>query len=171
MQEGIVNPVDVRHLGRTSESEVLGKNDFYVYPKELAERFYADDQKVIQTGQPIFDREEYVIDEKGQKIWLSTTKLPLRNENNQITGLVGIGHDITEKMKAEEERKKAEEERERLINELQEAVADIKVLSGLVPICSIVKKSVMTKDIGHNLRDIYRHTHKLNSATASALTA
>ncbi len=136
----IVNPADIHHLGRISETEVLGKNDFDMYPKELAEGFYADDQKIIQTGQPVIDREEYVIDEKGEKIWLSTTKLPLRDENNQITGLVGIGRDITEKKKAEEERKKAEEERERLITELQDALTDVKLLSGLVPICANCKK-------------------------------
>jgi len=129
----LVNPADVHHLGCTSEAEVLGKNDFDIYPKELAEGFYADDQKVIQTGQPVIDREEYVIDEQGQKLWLLTTKIPLRDENNQITGLVGIGRNITE-------RKKAETERERLIKELQDAAADIKVLSGLVPICSNCKK-------------------------------
>jgi len=129
----IVNPADVHHLGQTSEAEVLGKNDFDIYPKELAERFFADDQSVIQTGQPVFNREEYVLDEKGQKRWLLTTKLPLRDENNQIIGLIGIGRDITE-------HKKGEIERERLITELQDALADVKLLSGLVPICANCKK-------------------------------
>ncbi len=129
----LVNPTDVRHLGYKSEEEALGKNDFDIYPKELAEGFYADDQKVIQTGQPVIDREEFVIDEKGEKLWLLTTKIPLKDENNQITGLVGIGRNITE-------RKKAEAERERLITELKEALADVKLLSGLVPICANCKK-------------------------------
>jgi PAS domain S-box-containing protein len=98
----LVNPVDVRHLGRTSEAEVLGKNDFDIYTKELAEKFYADDQKVIQTGQPVIDREEYIVDENGQKTCLLTTKVPLRDENNQIIGLVGIGRNITKRKLAEE---------------------------------------------------------------------
>jgi PAS domain S-box len=136
----LANRADVHNMGLQSENEVLGKDDFELYPKELVEGFYADDQKVIQTGQPVIDREEYVIDEKGQKIWLSTTKLPLRDENNQIIGLVGIGRNITEKKKAEEERKKAEAEREKLITQLQEALADVKLLSGLVPICANCKK-------------------------------
>jgi PAS domain S-box-containing protein len=98
----LVNPVDVCNLGCKSESEVIGKTDFDIYPKELAEGFYADDQKVIQTGQSVIDKEEYVIDAKGQKIWLLTTKLPLRDENNQITGLIGIGRDITARKITEE---------------------------------------------------------------------
>jgi PAS domain S-box-containing protein len=136
----LANPADVKNLGCKSEAEVLGKSDFEIFPKELAEGFYADDQKVFQTGQPLIDREEYVNDEHGQKRWLLTTKVPLRDENNQITGLVGIGRDITDKKKAEEERKKAEAERERLITELQNALADVKLLSGLVPICANCKK-------------------------------
>jgi len=136
----IVNPADIHHLGCTSEAEVLGKNDFDIYPKEMAEGFFADDQSVIKTGQPVINREEYVLDENGQKLWLDTSKLPLRDEKGQIIGLVGVGRDITDKKKAEEERKKAEAERERLITELQEALADVKLLSGLVPICAKCKK-------------------------------
>jgi PAS domain S-box-containing protein len=136
----IVNPADVHHLGHASEAEVLGKNDFDIYPKELAEEFFADDQSVIKTGQPVLNREEYVIDENGQKLWLNTSKLPLRDEKGQIIGLIGVGRDITEHKRIEEERKRTEEEREKLIKELQDAAADIKVLSGLVPICSNCKK-------------------------------
>ncbi len=102
----IVNPADVRLNGRTSEAEVLGKNDFDIYPTELAEKFFADDQAVIQTGQPVLNREEYVPDKNGQKRWLQTSKLPLRDENGQIIGLVGVGRDITEHKHIEEERKR-----------------------------------------------------------------
>jgi PAS domain S-box-containing protein len=129
----IANVADVRNMGLQSEAEVLGKDDFMLFPKDLAEGFYADDKSVIDMGQPILNREEYVLDESGQKRWLHTSKLPLRDEKGQTIGLVGIGRDITE-------RKRAEEERERLIKELQDAAADIKILSGLVPICSSCKK-------------------------------
>jgi PAS domain S-box-containing protein len=129
----IANLADVHNMGLQSEAEVLGKDDFELFPKEIADKFIADDQSVIQTGKPVIEREEYVIDGEGQKHFLLTTKLPFRDEQNQIIGLIGIGRDITK-------RKIVEEERERLIKELQNAVADIKVLSGLVPICSSCKK-------------------------------
>ena len=129
----IANLADVHNIGLQSEAEVLGKDDFDLYPKELAEGFIADDRIVIQTGQPVINREEYVIDEQGKKRWLLTTKLPLRDEKGQTIGLVGIGRDITAQ-------KKAEAERERLIIELQDALADVKLLSGLVPICANCKK-------------------------------
>ncbi len=129
----LTNRADVTNMGRKSEAEVLGKDDFEFFPKELAEGFIADDQTVTQTGQPVINREEYIINEQDQKRWLVTSKIPLQDEKGQTIGLVGISRDITDK-------KKAEEEREQLIKELQEAAADIKVLSGLVPICSNCKK-------------------------------
>jgi two-component system sensor histidine kinase/response regulator len=96
------NLADVHLMGLQSEAEVLGKNDFNHYPKEIAERFFADDQSVIQTGQPVLDREEYVVDAKGHKRWLFTSKLPLRDDKGQVIGLVGIGRDITKRKQAEE---------------------------------------------------------------------
>ena len=50
------------NIGRKSEAEVLGKDDFELFPKEMAEKFIADDKSVIQTGKPVINREEYVID-------------------------------------------------------------------------------------------------------------
>ena len=104
----IANPADVRNTGHQSESEVLGKDDFELFPKELAEGFFVDDQSVIQNGKPVLKREEYVLDSEGKKRWLSTSKLPLRNEKNQIIGLVGIGRDITERIQTEEALRQSE---------------------------------------------------------------
>jgi len=99
----IANLAEVRVLGLQSEAEVIGKDDFAVHPKELAERFFADDQVVLQTGQPVLNREEYLINEQGQKSWLLTTKIPLRDEGGQIIGLIGLGRDITERKQMEVE--------------------------------------------------------------------
>src|SRR5262249_32273077 len=71
-----------------------------LFPPEVAAKFYADDQAVIR-GQPVLNREEYFFDEDGRKHWLQTTKLPLRNEEGVVVGLVGIGRDITAIKEAE----------------------------------------------------------------------
>ena len=93
----IANPADLRNIGVQSEDEVLGKDDFAMFPKELAEGFFADDQLVLLTGQPVLNREEYLIDKNGEKRWLLTTKIPSRDVNGQIVGLIGLGRDITER--------------------------------------------------------------------------
>ncbi len=101
----IANLAEVRLSGVQSEAEILGKDDFALHPKELAEKFLADDQVVLQTGQPVINREEYVIGKQGEKTWLLTTKIPFRDENDQIAGLIGLGRDITDRKRIEEQLK------------------------------------------------------------------
>jgi len=98
----LANPAEVRFLGAKWESEVLGKDDFAFYPKEMAEGFFADDQSVMRSGQPVLNKEEFVINENGQQRWLLTSKLPLKDGKGNIAGLVGIGRDITERKQLEE---------------------------------------------------------------------
>jgi PAS domain S-box-containing protein len=95
------NPADVGITRCKTEAEVIGKTDFDFFPKDIAEKFHADDQKVMR-GEAVINREEYFFDEKDQKRWLLTSKLPLRDQNKKIVGLMGIGRDITERKQAEE---------------------------------------------------------------------
>ena len=101
----LANSAEVHIVRAKSEKEVLGKDDFAFYPKEMADSFFADDQLVLQTGKPVLNREEYIFNENEEKRWLLTSKLPLRNLDGQIIGLVGIGHDITVRKQMEEELK------------------------------------------------------------------
>jgi PAS domain S-box-containing protein len=97
----LANPADLKNLRCKTEAEAIGKTDFDLFPQDIAEKFHADDQKVIQ-GQPVINREEYFLNEAGEKRWLMTSKLPLRDQNGKIVGLVGIGRDITERKQAEQ---------------------------------------------------------------------
>jgi PAS domain S-box-containing protein len=97
----LTNPADLKIFGGQTEGEAIGKSDFDLFPPEIAARFVADDQQVIQ-GQPIINREEFFFDKAGQKHWLLTSKLPLRDQNGKIAGLIGIGRDITERRQSEE---------------------------------------------------------------------
>ena len=98
----IANVADVRNMGRQSESEVLGKTDFDFYPPDIAAGFYADDLSVIQSGKPILNKEEFFFDKDGKKDWLLTFKIPMKDEQGRIIGLVGIGRKITEQKRAME---------------------------------------------------------------------
>lgn len=109
----IANKADIKNTGKTLESEVLGKNDLELFPGEIGKRGYAEDKRVIDTGKPVFDLEEEFVDKDGKKRWLQTFKVPLQDKNGRITGLVGIGHDITQRKENEKElitaKEKAEE--------------------------------------------------------------
>lgn len=69
----------------------------------------------------------------GELIQVSVSVAPIRNALGEVIGGSTIARDITE-------RKRAEQEREKLLSELQEALANVKTLSGLLPICSYCKK-------------------------------
>ena len=109
----IANKADVENIGCANEAEVLGKTDIELFPGKIGERGYKDDKKIIITGKPIFDLEEEFINANGKHRWLQTTKIPLYDKDGNIKGLVGIGHDITERKHIVEElivaKEKAEE--------------------------------------------------------------
>jgi PAS domain S-box-containing protein len=98
----LANPADVRHSRRTSAAELIGKTDFDLYPAEIAAGYFADDQTVLQGGQAVLWREEYLFDDHGEKHWILTSKIPMRSADGRIVGLVGVGRDITPIKKAEE---------------------------------------------------------------------
>jgi PAS domain S-box-containing protein len=97
----LVNSADLKTMQCKTEAEAIGKTDFDYFPRDVAEKFWADDQRVIQ-GYPVINREEYFMDDKGRQRWLLTCKLPLRDQNGKIIGLVGIGRDITVRKRAED---------------------------------------------------------------------
>lgn len=93
----IANPQELKYMGLSSETEAIGKTDFDIYPKELAEKFTAVDDLVLKGGEKIINNIDEIV-QKGQKTrWLLSSKVPLRNEQDEIIGLVGIGRDISER--------------------------------------------------------------------------
>ena len=115
------NLADQKNLGCKTEAETIGKTDFDLFPRKLAERLHDDDQKVIQ-GHSIINREEYFLDEKGRKRWLLTSKLPLHDQDGKVIGLVGINRDITEHKLAEDKLAYEQELFQMLLDNLPDAI-------------------------------------------------
>jgi diguanylate cyclase (GGDEF)-like protein/PAS domain S-box-containing protein len=99
----IVNRATARRMGVAEPQDLLGKTDLELAPPETAQQYFADEQRVIQSGQPMIDKEEYVIGALNEKRWISTTKVPLLDDKGEIFGVVGISRDITERRLAEEQ--------------------------------------------------------------------
>jgi diguanylate cyclase (GGDEF)-like protein/PAS domain S-box-containing protein len=97
----VVNRALATDSGRAKTSDMIGLTDFDLHAPDLASKFRAMELHLLQTGQPVFDKEEFVVDASGAGKWLSSTKVPLRNEQNEILGVVGIAHDITGRKKAD----------------------------------------------------------------------
>jgi len=70
---------------------------------------------------------------EDQVTWLGTWLVPLRDDTDQITAVMGVSRDITN-------RKWLEEDKQKLLVKLQEALSQVKTLGGLLPICSVCKK-------------------------------
>jgi PAS domain S-box-containing protein len=97
------NQAIVRQMNVSSEADLLGKSDFDFHPAELANGYRTDEIRVIETGQAMVNRVEQVFYHGTQSYgWSSTSKLPLRDENGELVGIVGIGYDITERKQMEE---------------------------------------------------------------------
>ena len=81
--------------------DILGKTDFDLFPKELAEKYRRDDQRVMQTGQTCEITEEHH-PLRQQKTIVRVVKTPLYGTDGNVIGLQGIFWDITEQQLAEE---------------------------------------------------------------------
>ncbi len=118
-------------------------------------RLFQEEMALEATGRAAPDRTrtlellEYTKD--GRPVWVETTMSFLRDEGGRATGVVGVSRDITE-------RKQFEEERERLISELEAALAKVKTLKGLVPICPSCKKIRDDHGFWHQV-EIYIRDH------------
>lgn len=81
--------------------ELVGKTDFDVFSTEHARTAFADEQRVIATGQPVAAKVEQETFSDRPSTWVSTTKMPLRDGSGQIIGTFGISRDITAQIQAE----------------------------------------------------------------------
>ena len=101
-------------MGANDPEDLIGKTDFDFYSESDAEHFRDDERQVIEEEKPLVDREESFYSQDGQLGWILTNKVPLRNLDGEVIGVVGMGLNITK-------RKEAEQEQERLKAQLLHA--------------------------------------------------
>ncbi len=97
----VSNSTDLSLLGYKTEEEVLDKTEMILHPDNIGRMKYNDDMSILRTGNAVINREEELIDKNGKQHWMLTSKVPIRNEKGEITGIVGLGHDITDRKKSE----------------------------------------------------------------------
>jgi PAS domain S-box-containing protein len=102
----MVNQQYATSCGRTVD-QVVGLTDLDIWPRELAEKYRADDAEVMETrlGKGV----EETVATTGGDIWVETFKAPIVNHRMEVTGTTGLARDITQRKRAEEEKRGLEE--------------------------------------------------------------
>ncbi len=147
----LANLAVAQQMGAKTPEELLGKSDFDFYPRDLATTFYEDEQNVIRSGQAVVNREEKGVDSLGNESEIMTTQVPLRDKNGRVTGLVGIGHDITHLKKVQEEMKMAREAAEAASRAKSEFLANMSheirtPLNGVMGMTDLVLETELTPE-------------------------
>lgn len=123
-----------------SPEELIGKTDMDFYPKEMAEKFYNDEQEIIRSKKPLINCIESALDENGNTILLSTTKIPILNDEQEVIAIIGIGRDVTELKLAEE---KIREREVQLANESGKTEVIVDILHNIGNVLNSVNVSVV----------------------------
>ncbi len=113
----VANPELARWAGVEKPEDLVGKSEIDVFSPEVARRMYEDDQRVIRSGKPMFNREEIVevSSDKGFLILL-TTKVPLFDSEGHVTGIAGMARDITERKVIEDALRESNRELQKSID-------------------------------------------------------
>jgi PAS domain S-box-containing protein len=123
--------------------EIVGKSDYEFYPKELAEKYRADDERIMQMGKTQDIEERYIQNEK--EIIVHTVKTPIKDEKGNVCGVIGIFWDISK-------RKQAEKELQKRTHDLRERVKELNCLYGI---------SALRERLGISLEEIFQGTADL----------
>lgn len=99
----LVNKSEVEFCGFKHESEVLGKDDFDLFPEATAKISRAEDLQVMNDSESMIRRETVHIKEDGTRTNFFTSKIPLKKPTGEVIGLIGLSVDITNIKQKEQE--------------------------------------------------------------------
>jgi PAS domain S-box-containing protein len=136
--------------GLSEPSEIVGKNDHELPWKNDAERYLADDRKVVESGAPKLNIIETLLHADGRVAWFETSKVPLFDEDGEVFAVLGSSNDITERKKAEEALKEGESQVRRKLESILDPEGDI----GELDLADIIDAS----EIQALMDDLYRNT-------------
>jgi PAS domain S-box-containing protein len=101
---------------------LIGKTDFDLAWRDLAEAYQADDHWVIEHNAARYNYEEQQLQANGRRLWVKTSKAPLRDASGQVIGVLGTYEDITERRRAELALRTSEERYRQIVETAEEGI-------------------------------------------------
>ena len=95
------NPSFAKAAGRPSPAEMIGKDDYELAWVSQAEAYQADDREVMDSGESKLGYEERMTTMSGREIWLRTSKVPLKDTEGEVIGVLGITEDVSSRKAVE----------------------------------------------------------------------
>ncbi|MDX1364376.1 MAG: PAS domain-containing protein [Arenibacter latericius] len=92
----LANRSELDHCGISNEADIIGKDDFDIYDKELAQKYRDEDLEVMISQTPMINKELSQENSDGTTNYFLSSKIPLKGPNGETTGLVGITMDISD---------------------------------------------------------------------------
>jgi len=114
-----------RDFGITPD-RIKGKTDYDFFPKELAKRYVEADRNIVKSGKIMDIEERYLVD--GEEQWVQTIKTPIKDENGNVTGVLGVFWNITERKRSQDALRRREIELQFKKTSLEEANTALRVL-------------------------------------------
>jgi len=145
-----------KDAGFESYKDIRGKYDHELpWEKTYAEKFRLDEIDIMEAGKSRLFYEENLLNHRGETRWLSTSKIPLKDENNNVYGILGCYEDITEKKKIEQSIREVNDLNEKIISN---STIGIIVYDGNGD--CIIANEVVAKIIGAQLGELLKQNFR-----------
>lgn len=119
----LANAAIAKSMGMAFPADLLGKTDYDFHAPAFAQEFRADELKLMEEGTALLDKQEQIIAPNGKVTRLSTVKVPLRDAQGNIIGVVGINRDVTDAYIRDAKFKDREAQYRRIVENAHEGIA------------------------------------------------